>query len=1035
MSDSVTNSFRSVLPHEPLPLEELGYVQIQGALLPKEEVVPTSKKESSGGGGNNNDDQTSTIVISPSLKNESFASIESIESMLKKALSVDPDYLPSDSPLHHLSSILNCSGSCDNDSNSRGSGIVLSVTVILEGKGSGSKKSSNDSIDTATGATSGTATPITTKARLTFPSPTMARTIVAFLRQSKIAPADLFQIDSKSYHYSTKQIQATHVTQMPLPNTNIAWARTGMPKFRRLLIHENMYHDANAVQKIQYERSQTRFVFMTNIVDYDTDVDVQTVEKMKIYPHLFQDAIRNAIQPFLSGVHYQDDNDASTEVNLAPEIFVPSKKQLAPFKYCHIGTRSPADAQALIKQLQGKQITLGINDFSCSTSPSTTIVTGKLYLDFADVTVRSAAKSNRMQYQDPSLGNSTSNENDIKGETSKPECTSSTNSIVVPGLFLKKEIISLAEEQVLLACLVGPNAPWAPVQSNSSKTGHVKRRVQHYGYVFDYETANVLREFDNEKAMCPPLPCLPEGNKGWTDGELEEFAEAAVRNGSGWDVLAAVVERVRRYSFAAGGGDINNEASHNDQDCNEEDNFLDTGSDGIDNKEAKLMETDSNDILPPSNKRFQHLNQLTVNEYKRGQGIGAHIDTQSAFSDGLISISLGSDSVMEFRNEKGVKKMVHLPPRSLLLMSGLARYTWSHQIVTRMTDCVDGEVIPRKTRVSLTLRTAITLPVITEEGGRNDSVRPLDRVEARNFPPRWGTQKNLIGESDDDLDISTPETERNHVHAVYDAIATQWHHTRGKRGVLWPGATRFLQQLPKGSIVADVGCGDGKYFPAIWEEGSYVIGTDISEPLLQTSIGACASADPANIGPQNRQVSSSKTGLNARPAVAVADCMHIPLRSKSCDAAICIAVMHHLSTSPRRIRCLQELSRVVKKGGMINIQAWALEQEQGSRRKFAGTDVFVPFNAQPRYLDKVQTESKQSAKPDDNGCKGAAEMYSDAYDGAEYDERKGLVVFQRYCHMYKEGELENLVSKIDSLEIVDSGFESGNHFVILKVIH
>jgi hypothetical protein len=28
-------------------------------------------------------------------------------------------------------------------------------------------------------------------------------------------------------------------------------------------------------------------------------------------------------------------------------------------------------------------------------------------------------------------------------------------------------------------------------------------------------------------------------------------------------------------------------------------------------------------------------------------------------------------------------------------------------------------------------------------------------------------------------------------------------------------------------VVADVGCGDGKYFSAIWEYGSYVIGTDI----------------------------------------------------------------------------------------------------------------------------------------------------------------------------------------------------------------
>ncbi len=56
--------------------------------------------------------------------------------------------------------------------------------------------------------------------------------------------------------------------------------------------------------------------------------------------------------------------------------------------------------------------------------------------------------------------------------------------------------------------------------------------------------------------------------------------------------------------------------------------------------------------------------------------------------------------------------------------------------------------------------------------------------------------------------LVTPATERKHVHAVYDAIATQWHHTRGKRGTLWPMATQFIRHLSKGSIVADVGCGD-----------------------------------------------------------------------------------------------------------------------------------------------------------------------------------------------------------------------------------
>ena len=88
-------------------------------------------------------------------------------------------------------------------------------------------------------------------------------------------------------------------------------------------------------------------------------------------------------------------------------------------------------------------------------------------------------------------------------------------------------------------------------------------------------------------------------------------------------------------------------------------------------------------------------------------------------------------------------------------------------------------------------------------------------------------QSNASTSSTARSDLITPSTESKHVHEVYDAIATQWHHTRGKRGVLWPGATNFLEKIPKGSVVADVGCGDGKYFSAIWEYGSYVIGTDI----------------------------------------------------------------------------------------------------------------------------------------------------------------------------------------------------------------
>ena len=50
--------------------------------------------------------------------------------------------------------------------------------------------------------------------------------------------------------------------------------------------------------------------------------------------------------------------------------------------------------------------------------------------------------------------------------------------------------------------------------------------------------------------------------------------------------------------------------------------------------------------------------------------------------------------------------------------------------------------------------------------------------------------------------------EDEHVHGVYDAIARHFSHTRYKP---WPRVASFLQSLEDGALVADVGCGNGKY--------------------------------------------------------------------------------------------------------------------------------------------------------------------------------------------------------------------------------
>lgn len=73
--------------------------------------------------------------------------------------------------------------------------------------------------------------------------------------------------------------------------------------------------------------------------------------------------------------------------------------------------------------------------------------------------------------------------------------------------------------------------------------------------------------------------------------------------------------------------------------------------------------------------------QAIVNEYRPGQGIGAHIDHPGNFGPIIASISLLSSATMIFSRAGRVENVV-LEPGALLVMSGEARYKWTHAIPT-----------------------------------------------------------------------------------------------------------------------------------------------------------------------------------------------------------------------------------------------------------------------------------------------------------------------------------------------------------------
>ena len=100
--------------------------------------------------------------------------------------------------------------------------------------------------------------------------------------------------------------------------------------------------------------------------------------------------------------------------------------------------------------------------------------------------------------------------------------------------------------------------------------------------------------------------------------------------------------------------------------------------------------------------------QVIVNEYLPGQGISAQIDCIPCFADTIASLSLGSSCIMEFFNPKtGKRKSIVLEERSLIVLSGPARYEWQHAIPARKSDIIDGIKTERVRRVSLTFRNVI----------------------------------------------------------------------------------------------------------------------------------------------------------------------------------------------------------------------------------------------------------------------------------------------------------------------------------------
>lgn len=61
------------------------------------------------------------------------------------------------------------------------------------------------------------------------------------------------------------------------------------------------------------------------------------------------------------------------------------------------------------------------------------------------------------------------------------------------------------------------------------------------------------------------------------------------------------------------------------------------------------------------------------------------------------------------------------------------------------------------------------------------------------------------------------------------------------------------------------------------------------------------------------------TGRTVKADVAVADAFALPYREGTCDGVLCIAVLHHIASEPRRLRLLQQLAHILRPGKSLTL--------------------------------------------------------------------------------------------------------------------
>ncbi|XP_018010892.1 alkylated DNA repair protein alkB homolog 8 isoform X2 [Hyalella azteca] len=414
--------------------------------------------------------------------------------------------------------------------------------------------------------------------------------------------------------------------------------------------------------------------------------------------------------------------------------------------------------------------------------------------------------------------------------------------------------------------------------------------------------------------------------------------------------------------------------------------------------------------------------QITVNRYLPGQGIPAHTDSHGSCGSELASLSLGGPVLMNWTAPSRLLQQQRealstdlpaadhdeilsptdtlmgynmlLPPRSLCVFSGEARYCWQHGIKARQYDVhhsSDGhlQLVKRQLRVSFTFRRS--------RRGPCDCPYKLFCPDQQSPPQNTSLSEN---------DATAEVLEIRHVQSVYDNIAPHFSDTRHKP---WPNVRQFIDGLSPGAWLLDVGCGNGKYLGL--NASLLQVGCDNSTGLLSIAQGR-----------------GHETVL--------CNCLALPFRDASYDAVICIAVLHHLASPERRMAGLRELVRVLRSSGRGLVYVWALEQTMAHRPSSYLKQKTSKNAANVKTTEAAEMNGTPSLPVHENRTQFVQQdmfvPWKLKAKTSEASTSEIQQVYHRFYHTFRDGELEQMCSNIDDINILKSFYDEGNWCIIFE---